>query len=377
MIRLFGHLFAPQDRGPCVVTVDDGVVAGIEPATEPVEGCLGGKTTRILPGLIDVQVNGAFGDDFADPSADMDRICKGMLTFGVTGFVPTVVTSPAEAYGPILAHLRRPHRPGEARVLGVHIEGPFISPAYRASHDERHIRLPNIEEAARWVEEGDVRLFTLAPELPGALDLISFLVKRGVPVSMGHTNAGWDDARSAVESGASLVSHLFNAMRPFQHRDPGVVGFVLATHTPASFIADGNPIAFETIQMLVRIKAPDELVLVTDAIAGLGMPPGRYPLAGREYISDGTCGRLPDGTLCGSLLPMNKAIRNLVEKAGVDPSSAVRFATANAACVIGMEETLGHVEPGRVADLVLIDEAWEVEATIVAGKLAYQAGVPA
>jgi len=375
VIKIFGHLFAPQDRGLCLVTVDDGVVAGIKPATEPVEGCLGGKTTRILPGLIDVQVNGAFGDDFADPLADMDRICKGMLSFGVTGFIPTVVSSAAAAYGPVLAHLRRPHRPGEARVLGVHIEGPFINPAYAASHDERYIRLPNIDEAARWLEEGDVRLFTLAPELPGALDLISFLVKRGVRVSMGHTNATWDDARSAVDSGVSMAAHLFNAMRPFKHRDPGVVGFVLATHTPASFIADGSPISFETIRMLVRIKAPDELVLISDAIAGLGMPPGRYPLAGREYISDGTSGRLPDGTLCGSLLPMNKAIRNLVEKAGVDQSTAVRFATANAARVIGMEDTLGHVERDRVADLVLVNEAWEVETTIAAGELAYQAGV--
>jgi N-acetylglucosamine-6-phosphate deacetylase len=359
------------------VTVDDGAIAGIEATSEPDEGCLGGKTTRILPGLIDVQVNGAFGDDFADPSADMDRICRGMLRFGVTGFVPTVVTSPAAAYGPVLANLRRPRRQGEARVLGVHIEGPFINPAYAASHDAGQIRLPDIDEAARWIEEGEVRLFTLAPELPGALDLIAFLVGRGVRVGMGHTNASWDDARAAVESGASMAAHLFNAMRPFKHRDPGLAGFVLATHTPASFIADGNPVAFETIRMLVRIKEPDELVLISDAIAGLGMPPGRYPLADREYISDGTCGRLPDGTLCGSLLPMNKAIRNLVETVGVDPSTAVAFATANAARVIGMEDELGHVEVGRDADLVLLDEAWEVESTIVAGELAYQAEAPA
>jgi N-acetylglucosamine-6-phosphate deacetylase len=374
MIKLFGRLLAPQDRGLCVVTIEDGLVVGIEAASEPDEGCLGGKTTRILPGLIDVQVNGAFGDDFADPSADMDRICRGMLRFGVTGFVPTVVTSPAATYGPVLANLRRPYRPGEARMLGVHIEGPFISPAYAASHDASQIRLPDIDEAARWVEDGEVWLFTLAPELPGALDLIAFLVGRGVRVGMGHTSAGWNDARAAVEAGASMAAHLFNAMRPFNHRDPGLAGFVLATHTPASFIADGNPIAFETIRMLVRIKEPDELVLISDAIAGLGMPPGRYPLADREYISDGTCGRLPDGTLCGSLLPMNKAVRNLVEEVGVDPPTAVAFATANAARIIGLEDELGHVEVGRDADLVLLNEAWEVESTIVAGELAYQGG---
>ena len=374
MIKLFGHLLAPEDRGLCLVTVDDGVVVAIDRAAEPAEGCLGGKTARILPGLLDVQVNGAFGDDFADPAADMDRICKGMLSFGVTGFVPTVVTSPAEAYGPVLAHLRRSQRSGEARVLGVHIEGPFISPLRRGTHSEQQIRPPNVNEAARWVDEGDIRYLTLAPELPGALELISFLVKRGVRVSMGHTNATWDDARAAVESGASLATHLFNAMRPFTHRDPGVAGFVLATHTPAGFIADGNHISFETIQMIARIKAPEELVLVTDALAGLGMPPGRYMLAGHEYISDGTCGRLPDGTLSGSLLPLNKAIRNLVDKAGIDESTAVRLATVNAARVIGKEDTLGRVEKGRVADLVVVDETWEVQSTIVAGELAYQAG---
>ena len=373
MIKLFGQLLAPEDRGLCLVSVEGGVVVAIEPAAEPIEGCLGDKATRILPGLLDIQVNGAFGDDFADPATDMDRICKGMLRFGVTGFVPTVVTSPAAAYGPVLANLRRPPRPGESRVLGVHIEGPFISPAYRGTHSEQHVRLPNIDEASRWLDEGDVRYLTLAPELAGSLDLVSFLVKRGVRVSMGHTNATWAEAGAAVEAGASMATHIFNAMRPFKHRDPGIAGFVLATHTPAGFIGDGNHIAFETIRMIVRIKGPDELVLVTDALAGLGMPPGKYMLGGDEYISDGTCGRLADGTLSGSLLPLNKAIRNVVEKAGVDPSTAVRLATANAARVIGMEDTLGRVEVGRGADIVLVDKDWEVRVTIVDGQLAYQA----
>ena len=166
-------------------------------------------------------------------------------------------------------------------------------------------------------------------------------------------------------------------MRPLKHRDPGVAGFVLGSDTLAGFIGDGNHIAFETISMLARIKAPDELDLVTDALAGLGMPPGRYMLGGLEYISDGTCGRLPDGTLSGSLLPLNKALRNLVEKAGLDPSTAVRLATVNPARAIGVEERFGRIEVGRVADLVVVDEEWEVETTLVSGELAYQAGVPA
>jgi N-acetylglucosamine-6-phosphate deacetylase len=377
VIKLFGHLLAPEDRGQCLVSVEGGAVTAIEPAAEPFEGCLGDKTSRILPGLLDVQVNGAFGDDFADPSADMDRICRGMLTFGVTGFVPTVVTSPAAAYGPVLANLRRSPHTGEARVLGVHIEGPFINPAYRGTHAEQQVRLPDIDEASRWLDQGDIRYLTLAPELAGALDLVSYLVRRGVRVSMGHTNATWAQAGAAVDAGASMATHLFNAMRPFKHRDPGIAGYVLATPVPAGFIGDGNHIAFETIEMIARVKGPDELFLVTDALSGLGMPPGKYVLAGREYISDGTCGRLADGTLSGSLLPLNKAIRNLVEEAGVDPSTAVRFATANAARVIGMADALGHVAVGRAADLVLVDQAWDVRATIVDGRLVYDAGAAA
>jgi N-acetylglucosamine-6-phosphate deacetylase len=355
VIKLFGHLLAPEDRGHCLVSIENGIVAAIEPAAGPVPDCLGGMTTRILPGLLDVQVNGAFGDDFADPSADMDRICIGMLSFGVTGFVPTVVTSPPAAYEPVLANLRRSPRPGEARVLGVHIEGPFISRAFRGTHSEQQVRLPDVDEAARWLDEGDVSYVTLAPELAGALDLVSFLAGRGVRVSMGHTNATWAEAAAAVDAGAGMATHLFNAMRPLKHRDPGIAGYVLANHLPAGFIGDGNHIAFETIEMIARIKCPDELFLVTDALSGMGMPPGKYILAGREYISDGTCGRLADGTLSGSLLPLNKAIRNVVEEAGLDQSTAVRLATANAARAIGREETLGHVAVGRAADVVLVD----------------------
>lgn len=373
MIRLFGHLYAPDDRGPSLVTVDDGLITAVEPADRPPAGALGAPGSRILPGLLDVQVNGAFGDDFADADADMDRICTGMPRFGVTGFVPTIVTSAPEAYAPALANLRRAARPGEARVLGVHVEGPFISPKHPGTHDPAQLRLPSVTEAASWLEAGDVRWLTLAPELPGALDLIRFLVDRGVIVSIGHTDATWDEAAAAAAAGATLATHLFNAMRPFRHRDPGVAGFVLASPLTAGFIADGNHVAFETLRLLARVKAPDELYLVTDALAGLGMPPGRYMLAGREYVSDGTCGRLPDGTLSGSLLPLNLALRNLVERVGLAPEIAVRLATLNPARALGLAGSQGRIEIGRGADVALLDEAWNVEATVVGGELAYLA----
>ncbi len=374
MIRLFGHLYAPQDRGTCVVGVDDGRISTIEPADLPPEGAIGGAGSRILPGLIDIQVNGAFGRDFSEPDADMASICRRMTRFGVTAFVPTVVTSPPQVYGPALANLRRPPRAGEARVLGAHIEGPFISSTYRGAHDPAELRPPSIQEASGWLDAGDVRWFTLAPELPGALPLISFLVDRGVRVSIGHTDATWEQAAAAVDAGATLTTHLFNGMRPLRHRDPGVAGYVLANHLSAGFIADGNHVAFETLRMVARAKAPDELILVTDALAGLGMPPGRYIVAGHEYVSDGTAGRLPDGTLTGSLLPLNLALRNLVEKVGLSPAVAVQLATLNPARALGFEGSLGRVEIGREANLALLDGDWNVQATVAGGVVAFEAG---
>jgi N-acetylglucosamine-6-phosphate deacetylase len=374
VIKLLGHLYAPQDRGLCVVTVDGERVAAVEPVAPSgavAEDCLGGPTARILPGLLDIQINGAFGDDFANPAARMDLICREMPRFGVTGFVPTIVTSAPDVYGPAIANLAPRARAGEAAVLGIHIEGPFISPAHPGTHDPRQLRLPDIGEATAWLESGSVLWLTLAPELPGALQLVEFLAGKGVRVSMGHTDATWDQADAAALAGATMATHLFNAMRPFRHRDPGVAGFALASPLRTGFIADGNHIAFDTIRVIARAKAPGDLILVTDALAGLGMPPGRYWLAGREYISDGTCGRLPDGTLSGSLLPLNLALRNLVEKCGFDTAAAVACATLNPARALGRESDLGCVEVGRRADLALVDEDWGVLATVAGGSLAY------
>jgi N-acetylglucosamine-6-phosphate deacetylase len=375
VIRLCGHLYAPEDRGLCLVAVEGDRIASVEPigAADAPGDAIGGATARILPGLLDMQINGAFGDDFADPRARMDVICRDLPRFGVTGFVPTIVTSAPEAYAPALANLRGSADAGGARMLGIHIEGPYISHKHPGTHDPAQLRPPDINEAASWLADGRIAWLTIAPELPGALDLIEFLVSRGVRVSMGHTDATWGQAAAAVDAGATLATHLFNAMRPFRHRDPGVAGYVLSSGVKAGFIGDGNHLAFETIRLLARAKSPDELILVTDALAGLGMPPGRYWLAGREYISDGTCGRLPDGTLSGSLLPLNKAIRNLVDEAGIEPSLAVRYATLNPARALGLEATHGLVAVGRRADLTVIGDAWDVVATIVDGALVYRA----
>ena len=374
MIRLFGELFDPEACGLSVVTIDGGVVTAIEAvkSAEPVApDVLGGPRSRIVPGLIDAQINGAFGQDFADPDADLAVVCRGLPRFGVTAFVPTIVSSAPGVYGPALANLRREPVAGEARVLGVHLEGPFISPELAGTHDPEQLRPPSIEEATAWLEADNVRYVTLAPELPGALELIEFFVGRGVRVALGHSGADWAAAEAAARVGATLVTHVFNAMGPLRHRDPGLVGYALASHVTAGFIADGNHLAFDTIRLLARVKAPDELMLVTDALAGLGMPPGRYPLGDREYVSDGTAGRLDDGTLSGSLLPLNLALRNLVDAVGLEAATAIRLATLNSARVLGVDPGAGRIAVGGAADLAVLDERWDVEVTIAGGAVAY------
>jgi N-acetylglucosamine-6-phosphate deacetylase len=370
---LFGRLYAPDDRGFCTVGIEGALIGAIEPATEPPSGALGGHGTRIVPGLLDIQLNGAFGHDFAAPSADLETIGRGLPRFGVTGFVPTIVTSPPAAYGPALRNLRRSPGPLEARSLGTHIEGPFISLRQPGTHDPALLRLPDPAEAAAWLADGDVRYLTLAPELPGALALTTFLVERGVRVSMGHTDATWAEAEAAASAGATLATHLFNAMRPVRHRDPGVAGFVLAGDVVAGVIGDGRHVAFETLRFVTRTKLPDQLFLVTDALSGLGMAPGRYRLAGMEYTTDGTCGRLDDGTLSGSVLPLNRAVRNLVTEVGLSPADAIRMATLNPARALGLDGSVGRIEAGRTADVALLDEDWEVQATIIGGQIAFEA----
>ena len=381
MIRLFGHLFAPDDRGPSLVTIEGGRIESIEPISasasvttdERLRGAIGGPDSLVVPGLLDIQLNGAFGTDFEDPAADMATICRDLTRFGLTGFVPTLITSAPDAYGPALENLHRRSVPGSASILGVHVEGPFLSPNYHGTHNPAWLRDPDPAMALGWLDAGDVAYITLAPERPGALALIETMVRRGVRVSIGHTDANWDQAAAAASAGATMATHLFNAMRPLRHRDPGVIGYALASNLRTGFIADGVHLAFETIRMIGRLKFPDQAYLVTDALSGIGMPPGRYTLADVEYISDGVSCRLPDGTLSGSLLPINRALRNLVERVGVAPATAVELATLSPARALGLDGSIGRIESGRAGDVTVLGPDWEVTATIAGGQVAYLA----
>ena len=372
-MRLMGRLLAPEDRGICVLDVTDGIVHAIASAAADAACDAGGPDAIIIPGLVDIQLNGAFGVDFSDPASDLAAAALRLPSTGVTAFVPTVITAPPDRMAASITNLAAATTvDGAARALGIHVEGPFLAPERVGAHDPDWLRPPSIDEALGWLAAGPVRIVTLAPELPGATQLIKALRSRGILVALGHSDASWAEAEAAIRAGATLGTHLFNAMRPFHHRDPGIVGRLLAPGICVSLIADGVHVAPDTIRLVAAAKADDELMLITDGLAALGESPGAYTLAGDAVISDGTVAHRADGTLAGSVLPMAPALGLLVS-AGLDATVAVRAASTTPATLLGREETNGTVAEGRVADLVVLDADWQPRLTLVGGRISHGA----
>jgi N-acetylglucosamine-6-phosphate deacetylase len=369
VISMVGRLLAPEDQGVRLVVIDEGRVARIADAGEAPPEAIGGSDAWIVPGLVDLQLNGGFGVDFSDPAAEAPRAATALPSTGVTAFVPTIVSAAPDRYAPAIANLSGPMPPGAARALGVHLEGPYLSPGYRGTHDASALRPPDIGEARGWLAEGPIRIVTLAPELPGAIELIEWLTAEGVVVAIGHTEATWQQADEAIRAGARLGTHLFNAMRPLHHRDPGVVGRLMAPGVTVSVVCDGIHVAPEVVALIANLKAPDELIFVTDGLAALGQPPGRYRLGSQEVANDGTVARLADGTISGSVSPMAPALGRLVAS-GIEAETVVRAASTNPARLLGVDDDLGRIEVGRVADLCLLDAAWNPVSAIVRGVVA-------
>ena len=361
--------------GPGCVAVRDGLVVGVA-AGETYGGLRPDvplPTGVLVPGLVDLQVNGCFGVDLvaADP-AGWAEVTRRLPETGVTAFLPTFITAPVPE---LVAALRRTARLPAlrgARVLGVHVEGPFLSPRRHGAHDPALLRHPTAEavDALLGAAPGLLRIHTLAPELPGALAAIRQLTEAGVLVSIGHSDATAVQAEAAADAGARLVTHLFNAMRPLHHREPGMVGQALADPRLAcGLIADLHHVAGPVCR-LAFAAAAGRVVLVTDAVAAAGMPPGTYDLGGQQVSVDPFgLPRRADGTIAGSGLRLDAALANVVA-AGVDLRSAVDAATRLPADLVGRPD-LGRIAPGAVADLAWLGDDLSTRATWISGELAY------
>lgn len=361
--------------GRIVEIVESGSAPGPRPSggghdAEPasVVDCSG---SVIAPGFIDLQCNGAVGLDItSDPSCIPD-VARSLPRFGVTAFLPTVVTSPAATRQRAIDTMQaEPPAPDGAAALGLHVEGPLIAPTRLGAHPA-HLVVDADALAAeidRWVESDVVRLVTLAPELPGALAVIGRLRAGGIVVSAGHTEMTPDDLAAARAAGVSWVTHLFNAMAPFGHRSPGSVGAVLADDAVVGgLICDGIHVDPVAVRAAWRALGAGRVTLVSDASPALGAPFGRFDLGGFEVIHDETGVRTRDGVLAGSALPLDRAVRNLVEYTGCSLVEAIEAATSVPADLLGLTDR-GRVAAGCRADLALLDPSGELRATIVGGR---------
>jgi N-acetylglucosamine-6-phosphate deacetylase len=337
-------------------------------------GCL------VVPGFIDMHVHGGGGADFMNGTPEAVRqIARTHARFGTTGMLATTLTQSSEAIDSAVRAARSVMRDGrrddEARILGIHLEGPYICQPRRGAQPPQFIRPPDLEEFRRWIElsEGTVRQITLAPEEPGARELVELAVKEKVIVSVGHTDATGAQVEEAARWGARQITHVFNGMRGLHHREPGVAGAALALpEYRVEVIADGVHLDPMIVKLIAAAKGPDGVLLITDAIEGAAMPDGDYRLGGNPVIvKDGTAS-YPDGTLAGSVLTMNRAFANTGRFTGLPPQIVARMAATNAARQLGLDAWTGVLEEGNHADFVVLSPEGEVLWTVIDGIVAYK-----
>jgi len=332
-----------------------------------------------VPGLIDIHVHGGYGIafGFGDLSEELNKYSEWVTHFGVTGFVLSI-TGPDSDF--ILQAIRAYIPLFErdfigAQPLGLHLEGPFINPQKHGAFNPTWIRLPSLKEMGTYLDAGEgwIRQVSLAPEMEGVDQIADLLNNSGVRVALAHSNANFETASRALRGKYSHVTHTFNAQTPLHHRKPGVVGAVLSSEgVSAELIADGVHVHPAAMQILTRCLGAERIVLISDAMPGAGLPDGTYPLLGQQVAVQNGKALLPNGTLAGSTATLDACVRNMVELAGVPFANAVRMASYNPAKVIGVEDNIGSLTPGKKANITVFDENLNVKMTFSNGSLAYE-----
>jgi N-acetylglucosamine-6-phosphate deacetylase len=381
-----GHVLIEGELVRADVVVDGEVIA--EVVTDVMDDDRGAQTDvdcreRVISaGFIDLQCNGADGVDITTEPHRVLDVAAALPRFGVTSFLPTVVTAPIATRAAAIAEMtsltaQAEHRVGDRRTatpLGLHFEGPMLSPSHLGAHVPRFAAEPEslLDEIGTWTSSGAVALVTLAPELARATDVIERLVAAGVVVSAGHTAMTPSDFAAARAAGLSYVTHLFNAMAPFGHRSPGPIGAVLAdSAVTVGVICDGIHVDPTAVAMAWRSLGPTRLSLVSDASPALGAPHGLFRIGGFEVVHDETGVRTVDGVLAGSALALDRAVRNLMTFAPCSLADALATVTTTPADLLGLTDR-GRIRPGARADLTILDRAGELHATVIAGETAWE-----
>ena len=376
-----------QQINDAAVVVENGRFTHIGPApqTNPPENAtvLDGNGRTLVPGYIDLQLNGAFGHDFTANPETIWQVAAELPRWGVTSFLPTIITSPRSQIEKAQEVMQngRPANFQGAEPLGLHLEGPFLNPQKKGAHNPNHIRQPDLDWIADWSLETAVSLVTLAPEQPGALALAEQpgalalaeeLASRGVIVSAGHSMATFAEAQAGFAHGVRYGTHLYNAMPPLGHREPGLVGALLDTdEIVTGIIPDGIHMHPAMVKLAWEMKGPHGLNVVTDGMAALGMPPGQYQLNDFDVTVSETDARLMDGTLAGSVLDMATAVRNLIQFTNCTLADALTTITTTPARLLNLPD-YGRIAPGHVADAVLLNQNLKVDITITKGIITFQ-----
>lgn len=355
------------------VVVEGGRIA--EVIGEPRDGSLPERVIDVVvvaPGLIDLQVNGGFGVEVGEDPEAIRCLAERLPATGVTAFLPTVITASAAHYERVFAAFAASRDATGARPLGLHLEGPFLSPLRAGAHRRELIEAADHRLFETLLMGDGLRLMTLAPEREGAHERIRRLRERSVLISLGHTDASYEEFVSGIDAGAAMATHLFNAMSRFTHRAPGAIGAGLVDdRATVGLIADGVHSHPASVRLAVAAKGAERIALVTDMMPAAGMPPGQYELGGQPVTVDGSSAKLADGKLAGSVVTLDQAIRNVVRWTGATPAEAIRMASEVPARLLGLAE-MGRIAAGGVADLVLLDGELNVEATIVGGRMIYR-----
>lgn len=336
----------------------------------------------LSPGFIDIHNHGNYGHDTMEATIEaLDSMSSFHLKNGVTGFLPTTITAPPEGIKRAIKNVveyieiqknRNENERVKSQVLGLYLEGPYFSEAKKGAQSLEYIKNPDIKELDEFISisNNNVKIVSLAPELKGATETISYLKAKGITISAGHSNATFEEAKAGVDRGITLTTHLYNGMRSFSHRDPAIIGAALIDERVAcEMICDGIHIHPAAMELAVKMKGKDGIVLISDAVMAAGLEDGEYELGGkRVFVKNGEV-RLPEGNLAGSTLTLNKAVYNMVNMVGIPLHDAVRMASLNPSRVIGLSNNKGSIEIGKDADLIIFDENINVFSVIVRGKV--------
>lgn len=354
------------------VFFENGKITEVSNRVPTDETVIDAKGLYVAPGMIDVHTHGRNGSDTMYATfKDLNNISVSELKTGVTSFLPTTMTMPAEDIKKaIAAGYDNKDKVEGAKILGMHLEGPFFSVKYKGAQPEECMIAPTVENYLSFAGEHPdfVKKISLAPEIEDAVDLIKYLREQNVVVSMGHTDATYEEAVKAIEAGATSGTHTYNAMTPLKHREPGVVGAVmLHDEVYAELILDGIHVSFPAAKILSRMKGADKLILITDSLEAAMLPDGTYELGNQKvYVKDGQA-RLKSGNLAGSTANLNQCVRNAYKHLDLPLYEAIGYATKNPADHLGLKD-YGRIKEGCVADMILIDDEIDIKRVILNGE---------